>query len=187
MSETTRLVTAEELERFPSDDWRYELVAGRLIQMSPAALPHGIVVARVLSLLHRHAEANNLGVVIPEVGFKLASNPDTVRAPDVAFLRRDRIPTRKGFVDGPPDLAVEVLSPDDRPSEVRAKVSEYLTSGVTLVMVIDPDELTATIHRRLTPPVTLSGNDVIDLDDVVSGFRCVVHDIFERTEHGSVT
>ena len=182
MSETTRLVTAEELERFPSDDWRYELVAGRLIQMSPTALPHGIVVARVLSILHRHAEANNLGVVVPEVGFKLASNPDTVRAPDVAFLRRDRIPARKGFVDGPPDLAVEVLSRDDRPGEVRAKIEDYLTSGVLLVLAIDPDDLTATIHRRLTPPITLSGDDVIDLDDILPGFRCSVQEIFERRE-----
>ena len=181
MSETTRLVTAEELERFPSDDWRYELVAGRLMKMSPTALPHGIVVARVLFLLHRHAEANKLGVVVPEVGFKLASNPDTVRAPDIAFVRRDRIPSRKGFMDGPPDLAVEVLSPDDRASKVRAKVADYLTRGVIVVLVIDPDALTATIHRRLTPPVTLSGNDVIDLDDVVSGFRCGVQDIFKDT------
>lgn len=180
MSETTRLVTAEEFERFPSDDRRWELVAGRLTSMSPTALPHGIVVARVLSLLHRHAEANNLGVVVPEVGFKLASNPDTVRAPDVAFLRRDRIPSRKGFVDGPPDLAVEVLSPDDRPGEVRAKLEDYLTCGVPLVLVLDPDDLTATIHRRLTPPITLSGDDIIDLDDVVPGFRCSVQAILRQ-------
>jgi Uma2 family endonuclease len=167
--------------RDPSDDWRYELVAGRLISMSPPAFRHGLVVTRVLALLLRHAEANNLGAVVPEVGFKLASNPDTVRAPDVAFVRRDRIPSKKGFMEGPPDLAVEVLSPDDRPSEVQAKVSDYLTREVMLVLVIDPDELTATIHRRLTPPVTLSVNDVVNLDDVVSGFQCRVQDIFERT------
>ena len=181
MSETTRLVTAEEFERFPSDDRRWELVAGRPTSMSPPALPHGVIAGRVLYLLARHLEAHDVGVVVPEVGFKLASNPDTVRAPDVAFLRSDRFPLRKGFVDGPPDLAVEVLSPDDRPGEVRAKIEDYLTSGVLLVLVIDPDDLTATIHRRLTPPITLSGDDVIDLDDVVPGFRCGVQDIFERT------
>ena len=82
-------------------------------------------------------------------------------------------------MDGPPDLAVEVLSPDDRASKVRAKIADYLTRGVIVVLVIDPDALTATIHRRLTPPVTLSGNDAIDLDDVVSGFRCGVQDIFK--------
>jgi Uma2 family endonuclease len=84
-------------------------------------------------------------------------------------------------MDGPPDLAVEVLSPDDRPSKVRAKVSDYLTRGVIVVLVIDPDELTATIHRRLTPPIIHSGDDIIDLSDVVSGFRCAVREIFERT------
>lgn len=181
MSETARLVTAEELERFPRDDRRYELVAGRLTSMSPPAFKHGLIATRVLYLLARHLETHNVGVVVPQVGFKLASNPDTVRAPDVAFVRRDRIPSGKGFMDGPPDLAVEVLSPDDRPSKVRAKVSDYLTRGVLLVLVIDPDELTATVHRRLTPAVTHSGSDVIDLSDVVSGFRCGVHEIFERT------
>lgn len=181
MPEASRLITAEEFERFPSDDRRYELVAGRLTSVSPPAFWHGLIASRVLYLLARHLETHDAGVVVPAVGFKLASNPDTVRAPDVAFVRGDRIPTRKGFMDGPPDLAVEVLSPDDRPSKVRAKVSDYLTRGVIVVLVIDPDELTATIHRRLTPPIIHSGDDIIDLSDVVSGFRCAVREIFERT------
>src|SRR5206468_10326231 len=120
MSDTTRLVTAAELERMPDDDWRSELVRGRLIRMSPAAPRHGIVAMAIGARLHAHVKARNLGIVGPEIGFKLESDPDTVRAPDMAFLGRDRLPPHdaRGFYKGAPDLAVEVLSPDDRPSEV---------------------------------------------------------------------
>ena len=112
MSETVRLVTAEELERFPGDDFRYELVEGRLIRMSPVGYLHGRVVMRLGSLLEQHVRSRGLGAVLTEVGFKLKSNPDTVRAPDVAFIRGDRIPSvpPKGFWKGTADLAVELRS-----------------------------------------------------------------------------
>lgn len=181
MSDTTRLVTAEDLERMPDDDWRYELVRGRLVRMSPAAARHGVVAMAIGALLHAHVKARNLGYVGPEIGFKLESDPDTVRAPDMAFIRRDRVPARDagGFHKGPPDLAVEVLSPDDRPSEIAEKVEEYLTCGTRAVVVIDPDERTVVVHRRLTPPLTLTADDTLDLDDVVAEFRCAVREIFE--------
>jgi Uma2 family endonuclease len=116
-----------------------------------------------------------------EVGFKLASNPDTVRAPDVAFIRQDRIPTPepRGFWNGPPDLAFEVLSPDDRPEETREKVAEYLTHGVPVVVVVDPDVHMVTVFRPATPELALATDDVLDLGDVVSGFRCSVRALFE--------
>lgn len=141
MAQSTRLLTADELERMPEDDFRYELVQGRLVRMSPVGLVHGKVTMALAMLLGAHVKAHNLGSVFPEVGFKLASNPDTVRGPDLAFVRRDRIPLPwpRGFYQGPPDLAVEVLSPDDRPSEISTKVDEYLTHGTRFVVVIDPD------------------------------------------------
>jgi Uma2 family endonuclease len=182
MSEATPLVTAEELERFPRDDRRYELVEGRVVPMSPVNLSHGRIVVNVGALLHQHVRTHKLGVVGAEVGFKLKLNPDTVRAPDVAFIRRDRISATelKGFWSGPPDLAIEVLSPEDRASEVRAKVDEYLTRGVTVVVVIDPDRRTVTTTRRGTPPVVLQADDDrLELDDVVSGFSCQLREIFE--------
>lgn len=182
MSDTARLVTAEELEKFPDDDYRYELVEGRIIRMSPVGVLHGGVTAGLLAMLVQHAKAYNLGLVATEVGFKLATNPDTVRAPDIAFVRRDRLPATglpRGFWHGPPDLAAEVLSPEDRPSEVREKVEEYLTHGVTLVLVIDPDSQTVTAHRRLAAPVMLTEDDKLDLNDVVPGFNCRVREIFE--------
>lgn len=182
MSEALHLVTAEELEKFPQDDYRYELVEGRVTRMSPVGFQHGRTVAQFIFLLQRHLHGRDLGVVLTEVGFKLASNPDTVRAPDVAFIRQDRIPSPdpRGFWVGPPDLAVEVLSPDDRPSEVREKVEEYLRQGVPLALVIDPDEKTVAIARPSISSITLRKDDeLLDLGDVVPGFRCRLREIFE--------
>jgi Uma2 family endonuclease len=182
MSDTTHLVTAEELEKFPDDDYRYELVEGRVIRMSPVGAVHGWVVLHFASQLIQHVDTRRLGFVLTEVGFRLASSPDTVRAPDLAFIRRDRLPEGalpRGFWKGPPDLAVEVLSPDDRPSDMRSKVAEYLERGVPLVVVIDPDERSVTVHRRSAPPNTLGTGDLLDLDDALQGFRCNVRDIFE--------
>ena len=102
MSKSAPLVTADELERFPDDDYRYELVEGRVIRMSPVGFEHGRIVPRLTALLHRHVEEHHLGAIVNEVGFKLASNPDTVRAPDIAFLRLNRIPRPdpRGFIKG---------------------------------------------------------------------------------------
>ena len=181
MSETARLVTAAELERLPDDDYRYELVEGRLIRMSPVGFEHGFLVIRLGRLVDEHVRARHLGFVVSEVGFKLRSNPDTVRAPDVAFLRLERLAAErpKGFWTGAPDLAIEVLSPDDRPGDVREKVEEYIHHGVPLVVIVDPDSQTATIHRRGVAPETYSREEQLDLSDVVDGFRCSISAIFD--------
>ena len=127
-----------------------------------------------------HVKPRRLGDVVVESGYKLESNPDTVRGPDVSFVRRERIVHRtRGFWRGAPDLVVEVLSPDDRPSEVREKIDEYLMHGVVAVLIVDPDEKSVTVHRRLTAPLTLHQDEIIDLDDVVAGFSCGVREIFE--------
>jgi Uma2 family endonuclease len=121
-----------------------------------------------------------VGHAFTEVGFKLASTPDTVRAPDVAFVRLERFPSPapRGFFHGPPDLAVEVRSPEDRLSEMRTKVAEYLSSGVPVVVVVDPDNGSVTCHRRLASPLTLGAGDTLVLHDVIAGFSCRVDDIF---------
>jgi Uma2 family endonuclease len=181
MSQHAPLLTADELEKFPEDDYRYELVDGRLLRMSPVGTTHGRIVVRLITRLNRFVEDRALGVVLTEVGFKLASNPDTVRAPDVAFIRRNRMPSVdvRGFWHGPPDLAIEVLSPEDRPSAIRERVEEYLSRGVTLVLVVDPDAESVAIYRRMVPPITLNDtHDALEIDDVVPGFRCTLSDIF---------
>jgi Uma2 family endonuclease len=183
MSESTHLVTAEELARLPDDGYRYELVEGRLVRMSPVNLDHGRIVMRIGFLLSRHLEQHPVGIVGAEVGFKLATNPDTVRGPDIAFVRNERLPSpedRRGFVKGPPDVAIEVLSPDDRPGEVRAKTEEYLAKGTPLVFVVDPHRQTATISRPGTDRVILeSETDIVDLSDVILGFSCQLREIFQ--------
>jgi Uma2 family endonuclease len=183
MPESTHLVTAEELARLPDDGYRYELVEGRLVRMSPVNLDHGRIVLQIGFLLNSHLKRNPVGIVGAEVGFKLATNPDTVRGPDIAFVRSERVPSaaaRRGFFKGAPDVAIEVLSPDDRAGEVKAKIEEYLTKGVLLVMVVDPDNRTVELFRGTAAKVTLeSESDLVDLSDVISGFRCQLHEIFQ--------
>jgi Uma2 family endonuclease len=182
MFENAGLVTAEDLARIPDDGHRSELVEGRLVRMSPVSFDHGRVVLRLGFLLSRHLEQHPSGVVGTEIGFELASNPDTVRGPDIAFIRNDRVPSpgKRGFFKGAPDLVIEVLSPDDRPGETRTKVGDYLARGVTLVIVIDPDDKTATICRAGAAAVTLeSETDALNLEDVIPGFQCQLRDIFQ--------
>ncbi len=182
MSAAAPLITAEELERFPGNDRRYELVEGRLVRMSPIGVGHGQVVAQIMFLLHAYVRERRLGAAWTEVGFTLTRRPDTVRAPDIAFVRRDRIPSPvpRGFFAGVPDLAIEVLSPEDRRREIDEKVEQYLAHGAHVVLVVDPVANTVTVCRGSAPRATLErDDDVLDLDDVIPGFRCTLGQIFE--------
>src|SRR6476660_7015449 len=179
MSRGTRLVTAAEFEDLPLGDSRHALVEGQLGAMSPVSFAHGRIVIQVGSMLHAHVGSRDLGVVVTEVGFVLATNPDTVRAPDIAFVAADRIPpaNARGFFAGPPDLAVEVTSPEDRATATAARVADYLRHGTAVVLVVDPERQTASVHRRLTPTIVAAADGVIDLDDVVPGCRDSVRDV----------
>lgn len=179
---TTRLATAEDLLNAPDDGFRYELVKGELIRMPPAGNLHG---KRAMSLgwrLAQHVEANDLGVVYAaETGFLLATDPDTVRGADIAFVSKRRIEEVgefEGYWPGAPDLAVEVISPGDTYTEVEEKVREYLDAGVKAVWVVNPRRKTVTVHLSLTEITILTEQDVLDGGAVVPGFRCRVGDIF---------
>jgi Uma2 family endonuclease len=176
-------VTAEELLARPREDRRWELQRGCLVPMSPVNFEHGRVVMQLDFLLKQHlAGGRAAGVAGTEIGFILERGPDTVRAPDVAFVRQERVPPRdaRGFFVGPPDLAVEVLSPDDRQSDVQAKVDEYLSHGVSAVLVVDPAARTARVARPSAAAIDLAGDSAtIGLDDVVPGFRCTLGRVFE--------
>jgi Uma2 family endonuclease len=177
-----RLVTAEEFARIPNDDYHYELVEGRVVRVSPPGSRHAVLATRIASLLHYHVTTHRLGAVMTSGGVKLAANPDTVREPDIAFVRQDQIPETgvpDGFWPGAPDLAVEIRSPGDRLSEIRAKVNDYLARGVRLVWVVDPKKETVTAHDPQSAPVTLGGDDILNAGDVVPGFSCSVSRIFE--------
>lgn len=182
VSDQTQLITADELMRMPDDGYRYELVEGRLIKMPPPKPRHGNV-ATNLYPLHQFVRTRGLGIVfLSEVGFKLASNPDTVRAPDVAFIRQERLPATglpDSYWPGAPDLAVEVVSPDDRMSKVRAKANEWLRYGAGLVWVIDPDDRVVIEFRPGHAPVTLTADQDLDGRDIVPGFRLRVAELFD--------
>ena len=182
MRDPSPLVTAEELPAIVArDDYRYELVAGRVIRMRPPGWQHGVIVVRLLELLAGHVRDRRLGAVVTEVGFKLRSNPDTVRGPDISFVRENRLPAEKklDYWSGAPDLAIEVLSPGNTPRDISARVSDYLSTGVSEVVVIDPAAETVTRHRAgQRSQVILRGGE-LDLDDVLPGFRCAVNDILE--------
>ena len=182
MSTTTTLTTAEDLLRMPDDGFRYELIEGMLKKMSPAGYKHGVIIVRLTRLLANHVDAQHLGqVTAAETGFRLAQNPDTVRAPDIAFVKADRIPTDKipqTFWPGAPDLAVEVLSPNDIAEEVEEKVNDYLGHGCSMVWVVSPKQKTITVFCSKTDITILSENDLLDGRDVVPGFQCSVQEIF---------
>lgn len=176
-------VTVDEFARLPDDDFRYELVAGVVHRMSPVGGLHGVVVMRLGAPLVEWAEQHHAGAVMTETGFVLATNPDTVLAPDISFVRRERIPASgvpASFWRGAPDVAVEVLSPDDRQADVAAKVRDYFSHGVTLVWVIDPSARTVTVHRPATPPEILTGDFILDGGNVLAGFEIPAGRLFSE-------
>jgi Uma2 family endonuclease len=182
MTTTLQRSTANELFEMPDDGFRYELVKGELRKMSPAGGEHGAVVFNLSSLLGPHIKANDLGQGFgAETGFKIASDPDTVRAADIAFVRRERIPEGgipKNFWQLTPDLVVEVVSPGDTYQEVEEKVEEWLAAGARAVWIINPKRRSVTVYRSLTDVTRLLEADELDGGEVVPGFRCKVSEIF---------
>lgn len=179
---TLQRSTASELFEMPDDGFRYELVKGELRRMSPSGSEHGAIIINISVLLAQHVKSNKLGVCFgAETGFKIASDPDTVRAPDVAFIRRERIPgggITKKFWPGAPDLAVEVLSPGDTRAEVDEKVEDWLQAGAPAVWVIDPRRRSVSVYRSMTDVTRLSEADELEGGGVVPDFRCEVSEIF---------
>jgi Uma2 family endonuclease len=185
---TGHLVTADELIRMPDDGLRYELVEGRLIAMTPAGSLHGRLIVRLSTALDSFVEEHDLGAVFAaDTGFRIARAPDTVRAPDVSFVRKDRLPETgfpAGYWPGPPDLAVEVVSPSDSADDVESKVHEYLSNGVRLVWVVFPLERAAAVHRSGAPSEILGESDALDGDEVLPGFRYPLARLFAVKSRG---
>ena len=182
MTLTGRRMTAEELWRLPDDGLRHELIYGELTTMSPSGSEHGWVAMRLGIRLGGFVERHGLGrVYAAETGFWLARDPDLVRAPDAAFVRQERLAAAgevTGYFPGAPDLAVEVVSPNDRPAEIEEKVATWLAYGTRLVIVVYPRSRTARIHRPDHPPRDLGEADSIDGADVLPGWVLPLRELF---------
>jgi Uma2 family endonuclease len=174
--------TADELLGMPKGRWRRELVRGELRVMEPAGIEHGRVAALAGGVLLAHVRGIGSGVVLgAETGFVLANDPDTVRAPDAAYISQehyDRIGPTTKYWPGPPDFAIEVLSPEDRPGKVREKLREWLAAGTVAVVVLDPSDRSATVYRRGREASVHDYGDTLDLGDAVPDFRPTVAELF---------
>lgn len=177
----TRPVTAEELLRLPRGREDYELIRGEVRKMVPPGGEHAGIEATIAIILGAFVRQHGLGRVLTgDPGFIVARSPDTVRGPDVAFIRTGRpaaVTLPKGFITEPPDLAVEVVSPTDSYTEVDEKVREWLAAGCRMVWVVDPRRRTVAVHRP-AGLVEFGENDSLDGADVVPGFQCRVGEFF---------
>ena len=178
MSTITHFVTAEDLLNMPDDGTRYELVKGELLTMPVPKHTHGRVCANLIMILGIHVKANDLGEVWGESGFKLESDPDTVIAPDVSFTAKHRITDPPGFVEGPPDLAIEVRSPGDRTGKVQRKATMWLDFGIRSLWLVNPAKGTVEVCHANSDRQLFHESDEL-VDDVVPGFRVAVSKIFE--------
>jgi Uma2 family endonuclease len=181
---TQKLMTAEEASQLSTVNRRFELVKGIYIEMSPASALHGKIANRIGFLLTEHVLTNHLGeVTAAETGFILARNPDTVRGADTAFVAKERVPVEgmpdEGYWPLAPDLAVEVISPSDRPDDVQEKVQEYLAAGTRMIWVVYPKTRTVTVYRSLKDVKVLRADEILSGEDVLPGFERKVSDIFE--------
>jgi Uma2 family endonuclease len=177
------LMTAEQLERVDIPGKSAELVRGRLIVSEPPGTFHGKLAGRLLVEVGAFVKAHRLGEVFSQdTGFKIAANPDTVRAPDLAFLGHERLAlvARRGYAAVAPDLIAEIVSPDDRPGEGRAKIAEWLSAGVRLAWELDPDQQTVWVHRPDGATTMVEANGVLDGDAVLPGFGCELKDLYRE-------
>src|SRR5438552_2431016 len=172
---TTPLMTAEELLQTNIPNKCTELVRGRLIVREPPGGRHGLVAMTLAIRLGNYVERMEAGKLFAaETGFTLFRGPDTVRAPDIAFVRRERLPDPIpiGFPELAPDLVVEVLSPSDRAGEILAKVADWLSAGTSLVWVVDPERRLARVYRHDGSETIVPSDGPLDGEHVVPGFSC---------------
>jgi len=183
MSTELQLMTADELLAKPDDGFVYELIKGELIKVSPPpGHEHGLVAMNIAGPLYEYVKKHQLGnVYAAETGYVLEQNPDTIRAADVSFIRRERIENAgriRGYWVGAPDLAVEVISPSDTVGRIEGKVGEWLKGGVRVLWVVSPNLRNVTVYRTLTDIETLTEKDILGGGDVVPGFELSIPEIF---------
>ncbi len=172
-------MTAEELFELPADGMRHELVEGELRTMPPAGHDHGVLAMRAGRLLANHVEDHGLGLTTAaQTGYRIGSDPDTVLAPDAAFVSRERAGREPRYWSGAPDLAVEVISPGDSYTAVQEKALRWLGAGCRMVVTLDPRRRTATVYRAADDIRVLGERDTLDAGDVVAGWSVPVAELF---------
>lgn len=180
---STALMTAEELMQLPDDDLRHELINGELITMPLPKLPHGRIATRLGAQLLQSVVENELGeVYISDVGFQLTRNPDTVVGPDISFISKERLKQAgdaKGYWQGPPDVAVEVLSPGYRSGKVSERISRLFSFGTKQVWIVDLKHSSVAVYRSESDVTTFSGSDYLEAQDLFPGFRISLEKIFQ--------
>ena len=173
------LMTAEELFDLP-DGYRYELVKGELLTMSPSGAKHGAVTMKLSVLLATHIMTHQLGVAFAETGFKLEHDPDTVLAPDIGFIRKERVGSLpNGFLEIAPDLAVEVITTTTTRRKAERKAAQWPSFGVQSVWLVNCQNRTVEVVSADGSRVLFSDADELADDAIVPGFRISVSQIFD--------
>jgi len=180
-----QLTTAEDLIEMPDAPGKFqELVRGEVIELPGVGARHGYIGGLIHDYLKAYARERKLGLVfVGAVGYIMARDPDTVRIPDGSFVARERIPEGRlprGYWPLAPDLAVEIVSPGDSATELRAKVHQYLEAGTRLVWVVWPDEETVTVYQTSDAPVESGPDGELHGGEVLPGFRVPVSELFRQ-------
>src|SRR5262245_22197475 len=171
--------TVRDLLQMPKDGHIYELVDGAIL-VSPAGMRHGEVAGKILAIVATFLDKHPIGkVYTPDTGISLPNG--NIRCPDVMFVRNQKLPDGKspeGFGELVPDLAIEVLSPNDSLKEVGRKIGEFLECGVPLVWLVDPKSETVTVYRSLSDTLKFTADQTITADPVLPEFSCQVSKFF---------
>jgi Uma2 family endonuclease len=177
-------VTAAEFEMHPAAAGPSELVRGEVRVMTPASGAHGLISGAIFAVVHAFVEQHALGICFSDnTGFRLPGIPDTVRSPDMAFVRASQVPAAgvgRGFFPAAPDLVVEVLSPSETASDLEEKLRDYLAAGTSLAWIIDPEKRVVCVRAGHAPDRWLGTGDILDGGDVLPGFAVPVARLFAR-------
>jgi Uma2 family endonuclease len=184
MSTIAKLLTAEDLWNMPGNGAGFELIDGELHPMAPSGQEHSNVGVNLVTLINAFVRKNRLGIVTgPDGGYILKHDPETVRVPDIGFVRSDRLPKGKAtpkYFNGAPDLVVEIISPTDSYQDLDEKVQQYLEHGVKLVWVVTPRTRTITVFRIGNTITALHTTGVLSGEDVLPGFSANIAELFSN-------
>ena len=183
-SSKLRRITPREFLTHPAARGPSELVRGEIRVVTPAGGAHGVVAAAIFRALDAFVEHHGLGICFADnTGFQLPGRDDTVRSPDAAFVRAERLPAKgigMGWLTVAPDLVVEIISPNETAAELEEKLIDYFAAGTAMAWVIDPAMRTASVRRVDGSAKPLSAADALDGADVLPGFVLPLAKLFER-------